>query len=203
MNRVVITGMGALTSLGKTPEELQQALMSGTCGIHAISAPAASGYKAHLAAEISDFDPALYMDKRQARRMDRYCQFAVAAAKGAWEQAGLSAGGFDPYRAGVIVGSGIGGIATFEAEHTKLLEKGMARISPLFIPMMIPNMAAGMISMEYGLKGASYCTVSACASGSHAIGEAFRAIKHGYLDIAVTGGADAVVTPIAVRALRI
>ena len=198
VNKVVITGMGILSPIGSTLPAVESSLKAGRCGIGPLDVPGATGYKTHLAAEIRDFDPAEYMDKRQARRMDRFCQFAFAAAKDAYAQSGLTEGSFDPYRAGTIVGSGIGGMSTFEAEHSKMLEKGMARVSPLFIPMMIPNMAAGMISMEYGFKGASYCTVTACASGTHAIGEAFRAIKHGYLDVAITGGTDAVITPIAI-----
>ena len=198
MNRVVITGMGLISPIGNTLDEVKEALISGKNGIGMLDAEGTQGYKTHLAAQVRYFDAAQYLDKRQARRMDRFCQFSVAAAKMAYADANLAEGSFDPYRAGVITGSGIGGIKTFENEHTKLMEKGMHGISPLFIPMMIPNIAAGMITMECGFKGASYCTVTACASASHAIGEAFRAIKHGYLDIAITGGADAVITPMAV-----
>lgn len=198
MNRVVITGMGIISPIGNDIETVREALISGKNGISMLDAENTTGYKTHLAAQVRDFEPTDYIDKRQARRMDRFCQFSVAAAKLAYADSGLCDGNFDPYRAGVITGSGIGGIHTFETEHTKYMEKGMHGISPLFIPMMIPNIAAGMITMEFGFKGASYCTVTACASASHAIGEAFRAIKHGYLDVAITGGADAVITPMAV-----
>lgn len=198
MNRVVITGMGIISPIGNRIDEVRDALIEGKNGIGMLTAEGTTGYKTHLAAEVRDFSAEDYVDKRQARRMDRFCQFSVGAAKMAYEDSGLQEGDFDPYRAGVIAGSGIGGIHTFETEHTKCMEKGMRGISPLFIPMMIPNIAAGMITMEFGLKGASYCTVTACASASHAIGEAFRAIKHGYLDLAITGGADAVITPMAI-----
>lgn len=198
MNRVVITGMGIISPIGNTIDAVQDALIHGKSGIGELTAEGTTGYKTHLAAQVNDFDVEQYIDKRQARRMDRFCQFSVAAAKMAYEQSGLTEGAFDPYRAGVITGSGIGGIKTFETENQKLLEKGMKGVSPLFIPMMIPNMAAGMITMEFGFKGSSFCTVTACASASHAIGETFRAIKHGYLDVAITGGADAVITPSAV-----
>lgn len=198
MNRVVVTGMGIISPIGNDLDAVCQALHSGKNGIGVLDAADTTGYKTKLAAQVRDFQVEDWIDKRKARRMDRFCQFSVAAATRAYEDAGLADAEFDPYRAGVITGSGIGGIHTFEVEHTKYMEKGMRGISPLFIPMMIPNIAAGMIAMEFGLHGASYCTVTACASGSHAIGEAFRAIKHGYLDLAITGGADAVITPMAI-----
>jgi len=151
-----------------------------------------------LAAEVKDFDPMLYMDRKEARRMDRYCQFAVAAAKEAVDSSGIVFGNMDPFEVGVIIGTGVGGLHTMQTQYEELLLKGGPdRISPLFIPMMISNMAAGRVSMNYGLKGANYCVTTACASGAHAIGEAFRLIKHGYLKAAITGGAEAPITPIA------
>ncbi|MEG2570643.1 MAG: beta-ketoacyl-ACP synthase II, partial [Clostridia bacterium] len=198
MNRVVVTGMGLISPIGNNIETVRDALINGKSGISVLDVPGTTGYKTHLAAQVRDFNPEQFFDKRQVRRMDRFCQMSVAAAKMAYEMSGLADVEVDPYRAGVITGSGIGGISTFEVEHTKMLEKGMSRVSPLFVPMLIPNIAAGMITMETGFKGASYCTVTACASGAHAIGESFRAIKHGYLDVAVTGGGDAVIGPVTI-----
>lgn len=198
MERVVITGIGAVTPIGNTAQEYWDGLLAGKNGIGPITQFNPEGYKASVAGEVKDFDPTAYIDKREAKHMDRYCQFALAAAAQAMEQAGLVQGGFDPFRAGTLVSSGIGGIQTFADEQIKLDARGPRRVSPFCIPMMIGNMAAAHISMAYGLKGSSFSPVSACASGTHAVGEGMRAIRHGYLDIAVVGGAEASIVPVAV-----
>ncbi|PWL73346.1 MAG: beta-ketoacyl-[acyl-carrier-protein] synthase II [Clostridiales bacterium] len=194
MKRVVITGMGAVTPIGKTPAEFWESLKAGRHGFAPITAFDTSDMDVKIAAEVKDFDPSKYIDKKEVRRTDRFCQFAVVAALDALEDSGTDLKDLDPYRVGVIVGSGIGGLHTLEAEHTKLMEKGPDRVSVFFIPMMISNMAAGTIAMKTGFKGLNYCPVTACATSSHAIGEAFHAIKHGYLDACITGGSEATIT---------
>lgn len=198
MERVVITGIGAVTPIGNTAQEYWNGLLAGKNGIAPITRFDTEGYKASVAGEVKDFDPTAYIDKREAKHMDRFCQYALAAAAQAMEQSGLKEGSFDPFRAGTLVSSGIGGIQTFSDEQTKLNERGARRVSPFCIPMMIGNMASAHISMTYGLKGSSLSVVSACASGTHAVGEGMRAIRHGYLDIAVVGGAESSIVPIAV-----
>lgn len=196
--RVVITGTGVISPVGKDTNSFWESLVEGRHGIAPLTMADASVYKVKLAAEVKDFDPMLYMDRKEARRMDRYCQFAVAAAKEAVDSSGIVFGNMDPFEVGVIIGTGVGGLHTMQSQYEELLLKGGPdRISPLFIPMMISNMASGRVSMNYGLKGANYCVTTACASGAHAIGEAFRLIKHGYLKAAITGGAEAPITPIA------
>lgn len=197
MERVVITGMGAVTPIGNDVASFWEGLKTGKNGIGPISHFDTTNFKAKLAAEVKDFDPTLYMDKREAKRMDHYCHFAVAAAKQAFAQSGLTEGSFDPYRSGVFFGSGVGGLKVFEDEMSKMLEKGPSRVSPLCIPEMIANMGAAHISMALGFKGESICPVTACATGNHAIGEAYRTIKHGYQDIIIAGGAEASIIPIA------
>ena len=194
MNRVVITGMGLITPVGNTVDTFWKNIQEGNHGIREIEAFDTSDFDIKIAAEVKDFDPTAYMGKKDARRMDRYCQFAVAAARDAMEDCGTTFEDLDPYRVGVITGSGIGGLLTIETEHIKFMEKGWNRLSALFIPMMISNMAAGNISMKYGFKGANFTTVTACASSAHAIGEAFRQIKYGYLDACVTGGSEATIS---------
>ncbi|MCD8356368.1 MAG: beta-ketoacyl-ACP synthase II [Clostridia bacterium] len=198
MERVVITGIGAVTPIGNTVQEYWDGLISGKNGIALITHFDAEGYKASVAGEIKDFDAAKYIEKRDLKHMDRYCQYAVAAAAEAMEQAALTEGSFDVFRAGTLIASGIGGIQTLSEEQTKLNERGPRRVSPFCIPMIIGNMASALISMKYGLKGSSFAPVSACASGTHAVGEGMRAIRHGYLDIAVVGGAEASITPVAI-----
>ncbi|MGM9623691.1 MAG: beta-ketoacyl-ACP synthase II [Butyricicoccus porcorum] len=198
MERVVITGIGAVTPIGNTAQEYWDGLLAGKNGIAPITRFDTEGYKASVAGEVKDFDPTAYIDKREAKHMDRFCQYALAAAAQAMEQSGLKEGSFDPFRAGTLVSSGIGGIQTFSDEQTKLNGRGARRVSPFCIPMMIGNMASAHISMTYGLKGSSLSVVSACASGTHAVGEGMRAIRHGYLDIAVVGGAESSIVPIAV-----
>jgi 3-oxoacyl-[acyl-carrier-protein] synthase II len=197
--RVVITGIGAVTPVGTGKNVFWENIKNGVCGIDGITLFDATGYKASLAAEVKNFTPEDFIEKKEAKRQDRFTQFAVASSVLAKEDANIDfSAHYDPYRVGIIFGSGIGGMNTFETEHTKLMEKGAGRISPFFIPMIISNMAAGMISMRFGLKGVSYSTVTACASSAHAVGEAYRAIKHGYLDCAVAGGSEATVTPISI-----
>lgn len=197
MNRVVITGLGAVTPIGIGVEEFWNGIKEGKCGIDSITRFDASDYKVKIAAEVKDFVPENYMEKREVRKLDRYCQFALAAAKEAVEHSELNLDEIDSERFGVILGSGVGGLKTLEDEHEKLLNKGPKRVSPFLIPMMISNLAVGNVAIKYGAKGISNTIVTACASGSNAIGEAFRNIKHGYSDIILAGGTEAGITPIA------
>lgn len=197
MERVVITGMGAITPVGNDVQTFWESLKAGKCGIGPITKFDVSDYKVKLAAEVKDFDVTQYVDKREARRMDVNCHFALAAAQQAVDQAGLKEGNFDPYRTGVIYGSGVGGLAIAEEEIPKLNAKGPGRVSPLCIPEMIANMAAAYISMRFGFKGENFCPVSACATANHSIGEAMRAIRHGYQDIVLCGGTESGIIPIA------
>ena len=196
MNRVVVTGMGAITPLGNDISTFWESLKGGKCGIGEITRFDTQPHKVKIAAEVRDFDALKYMDKVDASHSDLYTQYAVAAAYQAMEDSGV-AGTVAPERMGVYFGTGIGGINTFVSEHVKMLEKGPRRISPYFIPMMISNMAAGMIAIRFGCKGAAMPAVTACASGSSAIGEAMRAIRHGYADVMITGGAEAAINEIA------
>lgn len=198
MERVVITGMGAVTPIGNTAQTYWDALLAGKNGIARITRFDTTQYKAVVAGEVKDFDATAYIDKREIKHMDRNCLFALAAAAQAIQQSNLEAGSFDPFRAGSIIASGVGGIEVTSDEIAKLNAKGPRRVSPFCIPMMISNMAAAHVSMAYGLKGSSFSPVSACASSTHAIGEGMRAIRHGYMDIVVVGGAESSVTPIAV-----
>ncbi len=197
MNRVVITGMGAVTPIGNTVPEFWAGLLSGKCGIGNITKFDTSEYKVHVAAEVKDFDPLLYMDKGDVRKYDLFCQYALAAASQAIEESGI-VGALPPERIGTYFGSGIGGIGTFEEQHRVLLEKGPRRVSPFFIPALIVNMAGGLIAIKYNFQGASLPSVTACATGNNAIGEAYRAIKHGYLDAVLAGGAEAAIVPLGV-----
>lgn len=195
--RVVVTGMGAVTPLGNNVADTWNGLRTGKNGIDHITLFDTEKFKAKLAAEVRGFDPGQYLDVNDVLRTDRYTQFAVASAQQAVDESGI-AGKVDPDRFSVLFGTGIGGINTFETEHTKLLEKGPRRVSPLFIPMMISNMAAGMIAIRHDCRGTAMPIVTACASGSNAIGEAMRLIRHGYADAVITGGTEAAVTPSAV-----
>lgn len=195
--RVVVTGMGAVTPLGNNVADTWRGLRTGKNGIDHITLFDTEKFKAKLAAEVRGFDPGQYLDVNDVLRTDRYTQFAVASAQQAVDESGI-AGKVDPDRFSVLFGTGIGGINTFETEHTKLLEKGPRRVSPLFIPMMISNMAAGMIAIRHACRGTAMPIVTACASGSNAIGEAMRLIRHGYADAVITGGTEAAVTPSAV-----
>ena len=202
MERVVITGMGAITPVGNDVATFWESLKTGKCGVGPITKFDVSDYKVKLAAEVKDFDVTQYVDKREARRMDVNCHFALAAAQQAVDQAGLKEGNFDPYRTGVIYGSGVGGLQIAEQEIPKLNEKGPGRVSPLCIPEMIANMAAAYISMRFGFKGENFCPVSACATANHAIGEAFRAIRHGYQDVAICGGTENGIIPISMAGFQ-
>lgn len=195
--RVVVTGMGAVTPLGNNVADTWNGLRTGKNGIDHITLFDTEKFKAKLAAEVRGFDPGQYLEVNDVLRTDRYTQFAVASAQQAVDESGI-AGKVDPDRFSVLFGTGIGGINTFETEHTKLLEKGPRRVSPLFIPMMISNMAAGMIAIRHDCRGTAMPIVTACASGSNAIGEAMRLIRHGYADAVITGGTEAAVTPSAV-----
>lgn len=197
MRRVVVTGMGIISPVGNTVKNFWGNVIAGKHGIAPIGSFDTSDYKAKLAAEVKDFDPKKYMEKAEILRSDRYAQLGICAAVQAVEQSGVI-GTVAPERMGVYFGTGIGGIQTLVSEHDKLLDRGPRRVSPYFVPMMIANMCAGMIAIRYGCRGAALPAVTACASGSNAIGEAMRAIRHGYADVMVTGGAEAAVTPISV-----
>lgn len=194
--RVVVTGLGAITPVGNTVKEMWESLVAGKCGIGPITKFDTEGYKVHLAAEVRDFDPRQYMEKLDVLHSDYYTQLAVAAAAQAIEESGII-GTVAPERIGAYIGTGIGGIGTFMAEHQKLLEKGPKRVSPFFIPMMIANMASGTIAIRWGCKGPALPMVTACASGSNAVGEALRLIRHGYADAMIAGGAEATVNPLS------
>jgi 3-oxoacyl-[acyl-carrier-protein] synthase II len=198
MKRVVVTGMGAITPLGLNVEEFWSGIRAGKTGFGEITKFDASQYKAHLAAEVKGFVGKEYMDFKAAKRMELFCQYAVAAAKEAIEQSGYCLEEEDPYRVGCAVGSGIGSLQAMEREHSKLLEKGPNRINPLLVPLMISNMAAGNVSIQFGLKGKSINVVTACATGTNSIGEAYRTIQLGEADIMVAGGTEASVSPIGI-----
>ncbi|RED65969.1 beta-ketoacyl-ACP synthase II [Cohnella lupini] len=195
--RVVVTGMGVVTSLGSDLPTFWNNLLNGKSGISQIEAFDTTEYTTKIAAEIKDFDPSVYIDKKEVRKMDRFVQFGVAASKMAIEDAKLVIGeNADPERVGVVVGSGIGGLGTWEDQHTLLMEKGPRRVSPFFIPMMIANMASGQISMVTGAKGPNSAAVSACATGTHSIGDSYKMIKYGDADVMICGGAEATIRPI-------
>ena len=191
-----MTGLGAITPIGNDVESFWNGLKNGTVGIGPVTTFDTTEYKAKLAAEVKDFDPKKYMDMKTARRMERFSQFAVAAAKEALEDAGIDMEKEEPFRVGVCVGSGIGGLEAIEREYKKLLEKGPGRVNPLLVPLMISNMAAGNIAIQFGLKGKNTNVVTACATGTHSIGEALRAIQYGEADVMVAGGAEASITPV-------
>lgn len=198
MNRVAITGLGVLSPLGSGWEKFWNALIDGACGIGKITHFDLTGFEVSLAAELPDFDSNLYIEKKAAKHMDLYCQYSVAAAKLAVIDSGIELSSVDLSRAGVIMASGVGGMNTFETEYTKLREKGPNRVSPYFVPKMISNIAAGYIAMDYNFHGLSVTPVSACASSANAIGDSYRAIKHGYLDCALAGGGEAAITPLSI-----
>lgn len=198
MRRVVVTGMGAITPVGLSVESFWESVKEKKTGFDVITRFDASEYKATLAAEVKGFDPREYMDFKSAKRMELFSQFAVAAAREAMDQSGLDMRQEDPYLVGCCVGSGIGSLQAMEREHTKLENRGPGRINPLLVPLMISNMACGNVSIHFGLKGKSLNVVTACATGSHSIGEAFRSIQTGEADVMVAGGAEASVCPIGV-----
>ena len=198
MNRVVVTGMGAITPIGNDVESFWNGLKDKKVGIGPITYFDTAEYKAKLAAQVKEFDPKQYMDPKAARRMETFSQYAVAAAKQALEDAGIDMTKEDPYRVGVCVSSGIGSLQAVEREYKKLLEKGPGRVNPLLVPLMISNMAAGNVSIQFGLKGKSINVVTACATGTHSIGEAMRSIQHGEAEVMVAGGTESSITPIGV-----
>lgn len=196
--RIVVTGMGAITPIGNDVESFWQALKDKTLGIGPITYFDTADFKCKLAAEVKDFDAKAYMDPKTARRMEPFSQFAVAAAKQALDQSGIDMEKEDPFRVGVSVGSGIGSLQAMERSEKKLLEKGPSRVEPLLVPLMICNMAAGNVAIQFGLKGKCINVVTACATGTHSIGEAFRAIQYGEADVMVAGGTEASITPIGI-----
>ena len=198
MRRVVVTGMGAITPIGLNVEEFWNGLKEGKTGFGEITHFDSSDFKVHLAAEVKDFQPKEYMNPKDARRMELFCQYAVAAAKQAMEQSGLDMEKEDPFAVGCSIGSGIGSLQTIEREHEKYLQKGPNRMGPLMVPMMISNMAAGNVSIQLGLRGKNINVVTACATGPHSIGEAYRSIQCGDADVMFAGGTEAAVTPIGV-----
>lgn len=198
VHRVVVTGLGCLTPVGHGKDAYFEALIAGVSGAGPITHFDPSDITTKIAAQINDFVPDDFMDKKAAKRMDRFSQFGVAASRMAMEDSKLERGVYDPYREGIILGTGIGGIATIEDSMRTLIGRGPSRMSPFCIPMLIPNMVSGMVSIELGLMGSSLSVSTACSSATHAIGEAYRMIKHGYLDMALAGGVEAAVTSLAV-----
>ena len=196
--RVVVTGMGAITPVGLNIETFWNAVKEQKTGFGEITHFDASAYKCRLAAEVKDFDAKAYMDAKEARRMELFSQYAVAAAEEAIKDSGIEMEKEDAYRAGCAIGCGVGSMQAIEREYTRLVEKGPNRVGPLFIPMMISNMAAGNVSIRYGLKGKSINVVTACATGTNTIGEAFRTIQYGDADIMISGGTEASICPIAI-----
>jgi len=194
--RVVITGQGCVTALAESVDGLFAALCQGKSGVSTIESFDASIYPVHFGGEIKNFDPTRYIEQRQSKRMDRFTQFAVAAAEQAVRDSGIDFSKVDPYRAGVIVGTGIGGIKEIEEQHVRLLNKGPRQVSPFTVPKLMGNAASGSVAIRYGLQGPNICVVSACASASHAIGEAFCNIVAGRSDVMITGGSEAALTPI-------
>ena len=196
--RVVVTGMGAITPVGLNVNDFWSSLKEGKHGFGTITKFDSTDYKCHVAAEVKDFDAKAFMDPKTARRMELFCQYAVAAAKEALEDSGLDMEKEDPYMAGCAVGSGIGSLQAMEREYDKLINRGPSRVNPLLVPLMISNMAAGNVSIQFGLKGKSINVVTACATGTNCIGEAFRTIQYGDADVMVAGGTESSITPIGV-----
>ncbi|MBB6453035.1 beta-ketoacyl-acyl-carrier-protein synthase II [Salirhabdus euzebyi] len=195
--RVVVTGMGAVTPVGNDVDTLWDSIISGKSGIDIVTKVNPDNFPAKVAGELKDFDPTVYMDKKEAKRMDLFTQYAVAASVMAVKDAGLDINEEIAHRTGVWIGSGIGGMSTFEEQYSKFLEKGYRRVSPFFVPMMIPDMGAGQVSIILGAKGINSCTVTACASGANSIGDAFKVIQRGDADYMITGGAEAPITNMA------
>ena len=196
--RVVVTGLGAVTPIGNTVEQFWSGIKEGKVGIGEITRFDTADYKVKLAAEVKDFNPKDYMDAKAAKRMEPFAQYAVAAAKEAYEDSGLDIEKEDPFRAGVIVGSGIGSLETVEREYTKIQTKGPGKVHPLMVPLMISNMAAGNISIQLGFRGKCTDVVTACASGTNSIGDAFRAIQYDDADIMIAGGCESCICPTGV-----
>lgn len=198
MRRVVVTGLGAITPIGNTVPQMWESIKAGKCGIDKITLFDTAERKVTLAGEVKNYVPEEVLDKREVRKMDRYVQFAMIAVKEAMQDAAIDLETVDTSRCGCIVSSGIGGLGTIEAEDKKGMEKGYDRVSPHFIPMVISNMAAGNIAIAYGFHGMCTCPVTACASGTNAIGDAFRQIRDGYADVIICGGSEASITPLGI-----
>ncbi|MBK6305560.1 MAG: beta-ketoacyl-ACP synthase II [Gemmatimonadetes bacterium] len=196
--RVVVTGLGAVTPVGNDVATTWRALLASTSGAGPITKFDTTHFKVRFACEVKGFDPLAYMERKEVKRNDLYTQYALAASVQAMHDAGLADGGFVPEDAGVIIGSGIGGIRIFEEQHDVYRDRGPSKISPFFIPMFISDMAAGIVSMRFGAKGPNYGTVSACATSAHAIGDAFRTIQYGDADVMITGGSESAVTPMSI-----
>ena len=196
--RVVVTGIGAITPIGNNVDDFWKGLKEGKCGIDTITAFDVSDFKVKLAAEVKGYNPEDYFDKRSARRLDKFAQFAMIAAREAMKDSGMTKENTDFNRVGVFIGSGMGGLETIEKENKVCFEKGYDKISPMYIPMVISNMATGNVAIDLGLRGESFSIATACASATHSIGEAYRAIKHGYQDAVFTGGTEASITPTGV-----
>ena len=196
--RVVITGLGAITPIGNSVDDFYAGIKEGRIGLDNISKFDTSDFRVKIAAEVKDFAPENYMDKKAARRMEPFCQYAVAAAGEAIKDSGLDMEKEDPFMVGCAISSGVGSLQLFEKEHTRQLEKGGDKVAPLFIPMFISNMAAGNVSITYGLKGKNINVVTACASGTNSVGEAFRTIQYGDADVMLAGGSEASITPMGI-----
>ena len=197
-HRVLVTGIGIVSPLGLDVKTTWDGIVKGRSGVDFITSFDTEGFDTHFAAEVKGFDPENYLERKDARRMDRFAQFAAVAAQQACKQAGLEPGSVDPYRVGVIIGSGIGGISTLSAQHEILLERGPKRVSPFLIPMMLGDMASAQVSMVTGSMGANYCTVSSCSSGADALGQGWAMIRRGQEDIVLAGGSEAPLVPVAV-----
>lgn len=196
--RVVVTGLGAVTPIGNNVEEYWNGIKEGKIGFAPITYFDTEGFKAKIAAELKDFNPEEFMDKKSARRMEKFCQYAVAASAQALKDSALDMEKEDPYMVGVCIGNGVGSMQATEREHTNLVEKGPNRVGPLYVPMLISNMAAGNVSIQFGLKGKNIDVVTACASGTNSIGEAFRAVQYGEADVMLAGGTEAAICPMGV-----
>lgn len=196
--RVVITGLGAISPIGKNVEEMWKSIEEKKCGVDEITAFDTANFKTKLAAEVKEYDEMQYFDVKQAKRLDRVSQFAMIAAREAFKDSGMTEENTDFEKVGIFVGSGIGGLMTIEQQCTNHVQKGNNRVSPMFIPMSIANMPAGNIAIDLGLKGESISIVTACSSSTHSIGEAFRAIKHGYEEVVLAGGSEAAICPVGI-----
>ncbi len=196
--RVVITGVGALSPLGNNATDTWEAAKKGVCGIDFIKGYDTSNQKVKVAGELKNFEVTDYLDKKEAKRMDKFVQLGLIAAKEAFKQSGLDMTKVNPHRCGVSIASGIGGLEIIEIEHEKAKDKGFDRVSPFFIPMAISNMASGVVAIEFGMQGSATCIVTACASGTNAIGESFRQIRDGYAEVVIAGGAEATICPLAI-----
>ena len=198
MKRVVITGLGAITPLGNNVDEFWKGIKEGRCGIDYITKFDTTNFKVKLAAEVKGYNAEDYFDRREAKRLDKFSQYAMIASREAWKDSGLDKEKENMERVGIVIGSGIGGIETIETENQKCIEKGPDRVSPMYIPMGILNMATGNVAIDIGAKGESFAMVTACASGTHCIGEAYRMIKFGYQDVILAGGTEAGITPLGI-----